>query len=469
MKVYDIIREDADQKFYAIGDSHAEGIANYGGKNWVSLAVRGTPSTDPVHKAAIAKIPKGSTVAVCLGCNDSANAALRNQNKEKSALAKTPQEVASDVKSVVDACEAAGLNTIPVLYPPGTDQAKNKAYNLPYAHKCRDAIKAALPDAIDMEGASLYDGVHANGPAYVKVARQVEAKAKTAPKETPKDAGPLGFIKTAYHKVADALTGAFVIHTPSSNRSPDVADVQKGLVALGFSLPKYGIDGIRGSETSGAIAKFQEANGIKSTGIPDDNTVEKLNSLLKDKPELLAKLKKSTMADVKGRSIGGGDDNASVGDLLNSDDPAVQEARVTADKYLGRKLTDEEWTALIKVTGAEENTVDGCGHVMAAILNRTRSGRYRPTVVGVVTQPFQFQPVTGVSGNDNNLASLPIRNLKLLTRAATQVLPDVDHNIVNFTSNIDAAYHANPKGIRYKYALLKKGGEVHGNSIFATA
>jgi peptidoglycan hydrolase-like protein with peptidoglycan-binding domain len=467
MKVYDIIREDADQKFYAIGDSHAEGIANYGGKNWVSLAVRGTPSTDPAHKSAIAKIPKGSTVAVCLGCNDSANAALRNQNKEKSALAKTPQRVAEDVKSVVDACEAAGLNTIPVLYPPGTDQAKNKAYNLPYAHKCRDAIKAALPGAIDMEGASLYDGVHANGPDYVKVARQVEAKAKTVPKATPKDTGPLGFIKTAYNKVADVLTGTFVIHTPTSNRSPDVADVQKGLVALGFDLPKYGIDGIRGSETSGAIAKFQRANGINPTGKPDEDTVDKLNAMLHAKPELLATLKKSTTAEVKGRSIGG-DDNASVGDLLNSDDPAIQEARTVADTYLGRKLTDEEWTALIKVTGAEENTLDGCGHVMAAILNRTRSGRYGNTVVGVVTAKRQFQPVSGVSGNDNHLASLPIRNLKLITRAATQVLPDVDHGIVNFTSNIDAAYQGRDS-IRYKYALLNKGGKIHGNSIFATA
>jgi len=467
MKVYDIIREDADQKFYAIGDSHAEGIANYGGKNWVSLAKRGTPSTDSAHKAAIAKIPKGSTVAVCLGCNDSANAALRDQNKEKSSLAKTPQQVAADVKSVVDACEAAGLNTIPVIYPPGTDQATNKAYNLPYAHKCRDAIKAALPDAIDMEGASLYDGVHANGPDYVKVARQVEAKAKTVSKATPKDTGPLGFIKTAYNKVADVLTGAFVIHVPSSNRSPDVADVQKGLVALGFDLPKYGIDGIRGAETSGAIAKFQQANGINPTGKPDEDTVDKLNAMLHAKPEILATLKKSTTAEVKGRSIGG-DDNASVGDLLNSDDPAIQEARTVANTYLGRKLTDEEWTALIKVTGAEENTLDGCGHVMAAILNRTRSGRYGNTVVGVVTAKKQFQPVSGVSGNDNHLASLPIRNLKLITRAATQVLPDVDHGIVNFTSNIDAAYQGRDS-IRYKYALLNKGGKIHGNSIFATA
>ena len=492
MKVLDIITEDAGQKFYAIGDSHAEGIAHYGGKNWVSLAVRGTPSTDSAHKAAISQIPKGSTVVVCLGCNDSANAALRNQNKEKSALAKTPQQVAADVKSVVDACEAAGLNTIPVIYPPGTDQAKNKAYNLPYAHKCRDAIKAALPGAIDMEGSSLYDGVHATGPAYVKVARQVESTAKSNtskidptkvstdidptkvstdidPTKVKKDnAGPLGFIKSAYNKVAGALSGTFVVHVPSSNRSPDVADMQKGLVALGFNLPKYGIDGIRGAETSGAIAKFQQANGINPTGIPDDSTVDKLNSILHSKPEILATLKKSTMADVKGRSVGG-DDTASVGDLLNSDDPAIQEARATADKYLGRKLTDDEWTALIKVTGAEDNSVDGCGHVMAAILNRTRSGRYGSTVVGVVTAPYQFQPVTGVSGYDKNLPSLPIRNLKLMTKAATQVLPTVDHGIVNFTSNIDAAYHANPKGIRYKYALLKKGGEVHGNSIFATA
>jgi uncharacterized lipoprotein NlpE involved in copper resistance len=178
MKVLDIILEDNGQKFYAIGDSHAEGIATYGGKNWISLAVRGTPSTSPVHKAAISKIPKGSTVAVCLGCNDSANEALKRQNGDKTF--RSPQQVAQSVKSVVDACTAAGLHVVPVLYPPCTDQAKNKAYNLPYAHQCRDAIKAALPGAIDMDGASLYDGVHATGPAYVKVARQVEGKSSSA-------------------------------------------------------------------------------------------------------------------------------------------------------------------------------------------------------------------------------------------------------------------------------------------------
>lgn len=301
MKILDVILETvAGQKFYAIGDSHAEGIANYGGKNWESLAIRGTASTNPKHKAAIAQIPKGSTVAVCLGCNDSANAALRNQNKEQSALAKTPQQVASDVKSVVDAVNAAGLKAIPVLYPPCTEQAKNKAYNLPYAHQCRAAIKAALPGAIDMEGSSLYDGVHASANDYVRVARQVE-KSSPLPKpdSAQKIAPPVSNMKPGEDKMAHA-SAMQQLTVPTGNVNPEVADVQKILLGLGYKLPIHGVDGVRGPETRNALKQFQKDNGIKVDGAPGQETIDKLNDLIASKN---LKFTKSTEADVKKEKV----------------------------------------------------------------------------------------------------------------------------------------------------------------------
>ena len=298
MKILDVILETvAGQKFYAIGDSHAEGIANYGGKNWESLAIRGTASTNPKHKAAIAQIPKGSTVAVCLGCNDSANAALRNQNKEQSALAKTPQQVASDVKSVVDAVNAAGLKAIPVLYPPST---KPGPYGSPYSQQCRDAIKAALPGAIDMEGSSLYDGVHASANDYVRVARQVE---KSSPLPKPDSAQkvvpPVSNIKPGEDKMAHA--GAMQqLTVPPDNVNPQVADVQKILLALGYKLPKHGVDGVRGPETRDALKQFQKDNGLKVDGAPGQDTINKLNELIAKKN---LKFTKSTEAEVKKEKV----------------------------------------------------------------------------------------------------------------------------------------------------------------------
>jgi hypothetical protein len=100
----------------------------------------------------------------------------------------------------------------------------------------------------------------------------------------------------------------------------EIADIQKVLVALGYGLPKYGIDGIRGAETSGAIRAFQKDNNLKVDGDPGPETVGKLNDILKSKPDLANKLIKSTVSDVKSRvpdrAIGNykGDASAGVGE-----------------------------------------------------------------------------------------------------------------------------------------------------------
>ena len=107
--------------------------------------------------------------------------------------------------------------------------------------------------------------------------------------------------------------------------------------------------------------------------------------------------------------------------------------------------------------------------VMAAILNRTNRGTWGNSVVSVVSAPYQFEPVTGASGKEQRLSSLPIpsgRKLNAILVGAKEILPSVPNKIVNFTSNIDAAYKGRAS-ISYKDKLLAKGGEVVGNSIFA--
>lgn len=46
----------------------------------------------------------------------------------------------------------------------------------------------------------------------------------------------------------------------------DVKELQTRLIALGYSMPKYGADGDYGSETVSAVKAFQEDNGLEVDG-----------------------------------------------------------------------------------------------------------------------------------------------------------------------------------------------------------
>mgnify|MGYP002624015943 CR=1 FL=1 len=54
------------------------------------------------------------------------------------------------------------------------------------------------------------------------------------------------------------------------------AFVQKALLALGYSLPKYGADGDYGAETTDAVKKFQKDNGLPLHGAVDKITMIRL-------------------------------------------------------------------------------------------------------------------------------------------------------------------------------------------------
>lgn len=56
------------------------------------------------------------------------------------------------------------------------------------------------------------------------------------------------------------------------NSTNDVKALQEALMALGYSLPKYGADGKFGTETANAVRKFQKDNGLKVDGIVGKDT-----------------------------------------------------------------------------------------------------------------------------------------------------------------------------------------------------
>lgn len=210
--------------------------------------------------------------------------------------------------------------------------------------------------------------------------------------------------------------GAFSLSVPTGNRGIEIADLQKALIALGYSLPKFGVDGIRGSETSGAVRKFQQDNQLKADGIPGAETVSKLNGILAAKPEVASKLKKSTPMDVKKKgpvqmpplsqdSVTQG----KVGDILNF--IARYESRGNYNIVLGGKTVPElTKMTLNQIYDYQRQMVQG-GSESSAV------GRYqyiRKTLVNTAAQ-MGVDPATAVfdKKTQDAIATFTLRSIGL--------------------------------------------------------
>ena len=62
--------------------------------------------------------------------------------------------------------------------------------------------------------------------------------------------------------------------------SEDVEDIQIALQFLGFSLPKWGIDGLFGPETETSVKDFQKDRGLTQTGIVDKEVLQEIYDML---------------------------------------------------------------------------------------------------------------------------------------------------------------------------------------------
>ena len=461
-----VLKEDV-AKYYTIGDSHAVAVATAGGKDWTNLAIGGKSSTDAGMLANIAKVPKGATVLVSQGANDTANAMKAAEQTKKPP--KDPKAIAANVANVVNKVQAQGATVIFMLFPngPGRGSGRAKYYGGDYQEAVRDAIKATINvEIIDINGKPLTDGVHATMGVYREVASQVKAKSGI----TLGPAGATPGAPTTKDKAGQgASPTALVLDVPTGRRGPAVRDVQQALMALGYALPKHGADGIRGPETKIAVSKFQTDNNLTVDGDPGSETVGKLNDILKSKPEVASKITKSTSADVKADYAKGAVDL----DALASDD-SVKEAKLSAEKFLGRVIDDKEWNYLVRATSAEaSNNSAEQANVMGVILNRARSGKWGDNIISVLRAPNQFQAVTGTRMDPNpssNFTRGPSKaQLANIVQGTIKILPDVPKDVMNFTSNVDAAYGAGTNiGFKSKLAAAPNSYVV-GQTVFGTA
>ena len=290
------IIKEAAEGFYTIGDSHAVAVATAGGKGWTNLAIGGRSSTDAAMLANIAKVPKGATVLVSQGANDTANAMRAAMDSKKPP--KDPKAIAANVANVVDKVEAQGANVIFMLFPngPGRGAGLAKYYGGDYQEEVRSAIKAAISvPIIDINGKPLTDGVHATMAVYKDVANQVKAKGGAGVTLGPAGAAP-GAPATKDKEGAGTKPSSSTLDVPTGRQGPAVRDVQQALMALGYKLPQHGADGIRGPETVAAVKEFQQANNLAVDGDPGPETVAALNKIIANKG---INITKSTPADVK--------------------------------------------------------------------------------------------------------------------------------------------------------------------------
>lgn len=256
---FKIIAEQAG-KFYTIGDSHAVAVATAGGPQWVNLAIGGRPSTDTEMLGKISQIPKGATVLVSQGANDTANATRAYVDSKGKRPLKDPKVIASNVKNVVNLVQAQGANVVFLLFPNGPGRGSNlaKYYGGDYQEEVRTAIKSALGNIklIDLDGSPLTDGVHATMGSYKNAAEQV-MKFKEFKNPSTLGAGT----KPGAPATKDKPESEGDKNNPLFN--PKVLAMQKELKAAGADLGSFGpnrdgLDGVMGNFTRRAAARFPD-------------------------------------------------------------------------------------------------------------------------------------------------------------------------------------------------------------------
>jgi muramidase (phage lysozyme) len=240
--------------YFTVGDSHSNGIGNYGrGKTWKALGMDGSPASDPMHMAAIEKIPAGSVVAISLGANDFK-------------AGKPISQIVSLVKRVVDAAKAKGLQVI-YLLPTSTPKGKDA--------KQREELRSALSADIDADivdlGEAGPDGLHLLMPQYAVIA------SKIAGEHTPKASGarispdPKTNLGNPDQKPGAPTTQDRIKNSAGLEQGPpfpaeqidEVKKMQQSLQELGYSVGRLGIDGKYGPATAAAVAAFKKDYNLK--------------------------------------------------------------------------------------------------------------------------------------------------------------------------------------------------------------
>jgi predicted chitinase len=263
-------------KIYAIGDSHAVAIAGTG--KFITLATNGRSAMNGANDDAIDKVSPGSTVVLSAGAND-----MMKPDK---------QQVVSRVNSMLSELLQKKCKVFYVLFAETDNPKFAKDRN-----QLRKLIQSNIPsgvEVIDMGKLSVSggDGIHAPMGWYGTAAAKVKAGANTVrPATGGISAGGAG----RYGGYIQVPTGPKM-----GSRGVEVVNLQRALMALGYSVGPTKDDGILGKFTSAAISKFQSDNKLQATGTGTPETIEAVNKAVADNPKA-SKLEKAKPEEFKGK------------------------------------------------------------------------------------------------------------------------------------------------------------------------
>lgn len=151
-----------------------------------------------------------------------------------------------------------------------------------------------------------------------------------------------------------------------------------------------------------------------------------------------------------GNTAGSGDPNANAAQTnYAANDP---EGKAAAEEYLGRPMSDSEYSALVAATNAEAGTNQTeQAYVSGTILNRVRARGEGATVQSVLGERGQFESVTGPGGNSNYVNGPNSTRAASINGSMKNILPSVPKNNYYFDA-------ANPAAYKYGSMPTNRGG-----------
>lgn len=455
-----------------IGDSIAVGIGG------ASPYAEGGISTVEVLNRVTAFVrsgkAKGSTVILSSGASNSSPIELEGGIKKPGNGGLGP--VAQQIKVLKDAGATVvlvGTGSKKSIAFPGTSWTGGKKYvvDLTGVNDQLESIASAAGvkflGPLEQYDPGMHsgkgDGIH----PYSGYSKLKQAGINSAPVSNTKDKQEQGSKPTDVK--AEKISKLSI---PTGRRGTEVADVQKALVALGYKLPNHGIDGMRGPETSAAVKQFQQENGLDVDGDPGPNTINALNNAMQKRGITITK---STTADVKAGTVQTYElDDADIkkyGSIPQT--KMTMQARTSAEQYLGRTISDDEWDYLLRATSAESSfNVKSYAMVMGSILNRAREAG-KNGIISALMARNQFQAVTGTAADGHKPSAHFVRGpnadqLKAMSVAAIEYLPKVSREQKNFTATNPAAYGPGTNIAYLDQMRSKKGGSEIAGSAFNT-
>ena len=98
-----------------------------------------------------------------------------------------------------------------------------------------------------------------------------------------------------------------------------------------------------------------------------------------------------------------------------------QDPRQVIEKYLGKRMSNSEYSAFLRAVGAESGSQPlERAHIASVILNRAKAAQ--GDVIGVLNTPSQFQAITGPKGNQGTV-------FKPYYNGARNIIPGIDQEI----------------------------------------